>query len=289
MRATTRRKASAGARCAVSAVGSVRATAIYAAILVVVGVIVWGLGPRAQETLVDRMSTNLHNLTEGHLGTLVGSAFITDDGMGWWLLGLVCLLASAELIWRGRRLVQIFVLGHVGATLIVAFGLALAVHSGWQPDGLVWADDVGVSYGAAAVVGALTAVVPPPARAVWAGWWLGVAILAARGWDFTAVGHALALMLGMGLSVRLGGAPQWTLQRLAMLAVGLVFGYLVLSGSSVAPAAAGLLGALVAVLAQWAARRGLAGIAGTQRAFVPCASPATSSNMEPTDTTGGPI
>jgi hypothetical protein len=281
--------ASAGAGRTVSAVGSVGATTVYAATLVAVGVIVWGLGPRVQQSLVDRMSTNLHNLTAGHLGTLVGSAFITDDGMGWWLPGLVCLLASAELIWRSRRLVHIFVLGHVGATLIVAVGLAFAIHIGWQPDDLMWADDVGVSYGAAAVVGALTAAVPRPARPVWAGWWLGVAILAARGWDFTAVGHALALMLGMGLSLRLGCAPRWTLLRLAMLAAGLVFGYQILSGSSVAPAAAGLLGALDAVIAQWVARRGLAGITGAQTAFVPCARPATSSNMEPTDVTGGPI
>jgi rhomboid family protein len=277
------------ARRVVAAVDSVRATTVYAAVLVVVGVIVWGLGPRAQETLVDRMSTNLHNLTEGHLGTLVGSAFITDDGMGWWLLGLVCLLASAELIWRSRRLVYIFVLGHVGATLIVAVGLALAIHSGWQPDDLIWADDVGVSYGAAAVVGALTAAVPRAARPAWAGWWLGVAILAARGWDFTAVGHALALMLGMGWSLRVGCAPRWTLQRLAMLAAGLVFGYLVLSGSAVAPAGAGLLGALIAVTAHRVTRRALARFDGAQTTFVPCASPAISSSMEPTDVTGGPI
>ena len=281
--------ASAGVRHAASALGSVRATTIYATTLLIVGVIVWGLGPQAQQTLVGRMSTNLHNLTEGHLGTLVGSAFITDDGMGWWLLGLVCLLASAELIWRSRRLVHIFVLGHVGATLIVAVGLAFAIHIGWQPDDLMWADDVGVSYGASAVVGALTAAVPRPARAAWAGWWLGVAILAARGWDFTAVGHVLALMLGMGVSLRLRCAPRWTLQRLAMLAAGLVFGYLVLSGSSVAPAAAGLLGALVAMIAQWVVRRGLAGIAGAQTAFAPCVHPATSSNMEPDDITEGPI
>ncbi|GAC1406217.1 MAG: hypothetical protein NVS4B6_15630 [Mycobacterium sp.] len=264
-----------------------RATTIYAATLAIVGVIVWWLGPRAQQILVDRMSTNLHNLTEGHLGTLVGSAFITDEGMGWWLLGLVCLLASAELIWRSRGLVHIFVLGHVGATLIVAAGLAFAIHIGWQPDDLMWADDVGVSYGAAAVVGALTSAVPRPARPAWTGWWLGVAIITARGWDFTAVGHALALMLGMGLSLRLRCAPQWTVRRLMMFAVGLAFGYQVLSGSSVAPVVAGLLGALVAAVAQWVAGRGLAGIAGAQTAFVPCAPPATSSNMEPNDAKGG--
>jgi hypothetical protein len=281
--------AGAGARRAVAAVGSVRATAVYAAILVVVGVVAWWLGPRAQQTLVERMSTNLHNLAEGHLGTLVGSAFVTDDGMGWWLLGLVCLLAAAELIWRSRRLVHIFVLGHVGATLIVAAGLALAIHIGWQPGDLVWADDVGVSYGAAAVVGALTAAVPVPARPAWAGWWLGVAILAARGWDFTAVGHALALMLGIAFSVRLGCAPRWTPPLLGALGGGLVFGYLVLSGSAVAPAGAGVLGASVAVIAAWLARRASARIAAAQRALVPCAARTASANMKATDVTRGPI
>ena len=67
------------------------------------------------------MSTNLHNLARGRLGTLIGSAFITDgDDLYAWLPGLVCLLALGELFRRGGRLVVAFALGHIGATVLVA-------------------------------------------------------------------------------------------------------------------------------------------------------------------------
>ena len=75
------------------------------------------------------MSTNLHNLKHGRLDTLFGSAFVTDGGLIFASLpGLVCLLAVAELVLRGRRVVLAFLLGHVGATLIVAVGLAVAIQ-----------------------------------------------------------------------------------------------------------------------------------------------------------------
>ncbi len=40
------------------------------------------------------------------------------------------LLALAELLWRSHRLVVAFVVGHIGATLLVAAGLAAAVERG---------------------------------------------------------------------------------------------------------------------------------------------------------------
>ena len=74
--------------------------------------------------MIRHASTNLHNLSHGHLGTLLGSAFVVDAGPIYdWLPGLVCLLALAELLWRSARLVVAFAVGHVGATLLVAVGL----------------------------------------------------------------------------------------------------------------------------------------------------------------------
>jgi hypothetical protein len=85
---------------------------------------------------------------------------------------------------------------------------------------------------------------------------LGTALVAASGADFTAVGHLLALMLGVGLSRRLGSTTRWTVTRVALLAIGVAFGYLVITGSSlVTMVVAGPAGALVALLAQWVARR----------------------------------
>jgi hypothetical protein len=235
----------------------VRVTVAYAVLLVVVALAQLALGPRVHNAVVSHMSTNLHNLSRGHLGTLVGSAFVTDDGYIYVLLpGLVCLLALGELVWRSGHLVLAFALGHVGATLIVAAGLAVAIEAGWLPMSIAHASDVGVSYGAAGVLGALMAVIPRRWQPAWAGWWLAVALVGGSVADFTGVGHAVALLLGMALSLRLGSAARWTRARVVLLVFAVAFGYLMITGSSpVTAAVAGPAGLLVALIAQGAARR----------------------------------
>jgi hypothetical protein len=241
----------------VSRLVSVRVTAAYAVVLAVIGGTLLALGPNMQSAVVSHMSTNLYNLANGHLATLVASAFVTEgDDIYFLLPGLVCLLALGELVWRGRGLFLAFAVGHVGATLLVAVGLAVAIGTGWLPISVAHASDVGISYGALAVLGALTTVIPPRWRPAWISWWLGTALVAASGADFTAVGHLLALMLGMGLSRRLGSTTGWTVTRVALLAIGVAFGYLVITEASlVTMVVAGPAGALVALIAQWVARR----------------------------------
>lgn len=238
----------------------VRVTVAYAATLFLVATTLLALGPRAQDRAVGYLSTNLHNLAHGHIGTLLGSAFVADQGQVYLLLpGLVCLLALAELLWCSRRLVQAFVLGHVGATLIVAVGLAAAIKFGWLPMSLARVSDVGLSYGAMAVLGTLTAAIPPRFRPAWIGWWLAVAlVMVASGADYTATGHTVALVLGMVLSTRFRVATHWTAVRLVLLAVGIAFGFLLLAGVSlpVAPIA-GPVGLGVALIAQIVATRPL--------------------------------
>jgi hypothetical protein len=227
-----------------------RVTAAYAVLLVGVSLTLKLLGPHARDAAVSRMSTNLHNLRHGHMGTLVGSAFVDDSGAIYvWLPGLVCLLALGELIWRSRGLVVAFAVGHIGATLIVAAGLAAALEAGWLPMSVARASDVGVSYGAVCVLGALTASIPPRWRAVWIGWWLGVAVVAALGADFTAFGHILALLLGVRLSFQLPSTAHWTPMRVALLSGSVAFGYFVLSGSLMVAPVAGVAGALIALVA----------------------------------------
>ena len=229
---------------------SMPVTAAYSVILLAVSVTLTAMGPAARAAAVSRMSTNLHNLTRGHVGTLIGSAFVNDsDGIYFWLPGLVCLLALGEIIWRGRGLLLTFAVGHVGATLIVAAGLLAAVRTGSLPSTVARASDVGMSYGAVCVLGALTASIPARWRAVWVGWWLGVALPAAAGVDFTAVGHALALLLGIGLSFRLSSIADWTPTHAVLLVVGVTFGYLVLAGQSVQAPVWGVAGALIAARA----------------------------------------
>jgi hypothetical protein len=235
-----------------SRLARVRITLGYALALVTVSAVLVVLGPRVREHVIVQASTNLHNLARGHLGTLFGSAFVTDAGPMWfWLPCLVCLLALAELTWRSGRMALVFVTGHVGTTLLVAVGLTAAIEFGWLPLSISRASDVGVSYGAVAVLGALTAAVPRQWRPAWIGWWLPIGIASVvLSSDFTDVGHSIALVLGMLVSTRLVGPTQWTRVRYALLAVGASFGFLMLAHgewTTLVGGAVGLFGALAAV------------------------------------------
>ena len=239
----------------------VRVTVGYSAMLVAIATTLLVLGPRVEDAVVSHMSTNLHNLARGHFATLIGSIFVTSNGFIYvWLPGLICLLALAELFWRSGRLILAFGLGHVGATLIVAVGLTAAIRFGWLPISVARASDVGMSYGAVAVLGALTTAIPARWRPGWIGWWLAVAVLAVfSGDDFTNAGHLVALMIGMSLSARFRVVVRWTPVRCVLLAIGAAFGYLVLANelSLVIAPIAGLLGALIVHGAahRWRSRR----------------------------------
>ncbi len=235
-----------------SRLARVRITLGYALALTAVSVALVVLGPRVRAHVIALASTNLHNLAHGHLATLFGSAFIADAGPIWfWLPCLVCLLALAELIWRSGRLALVFVTGHIGTTLLVAVGLTAAIEFGWLPMSIARASDVGVSYGAVAVLGALTAAIPRRWLPAWLGWWIPVGIAAAvLSDDFTDVGHSIALALGLLVSTRLAGPAQWTPVRYVLLAVGATFGFLMLAHgqwTTLVGGAVGVLGALAAV------------------------------------------
>ena len=233
----------------VSGAASLRVTATYALMLLAVSLTLTAMGPHARAAAVSRMSTNLHNLARGHVGTLVASAFVNEsDDVLFWLPGLVCLLALGEIFWRGKGLIIAFAVGHIGATLIVAVGLVAAVETGSLPSSVARASDVGMSYGAACVLGALTASIPARWRPTWVGWWVGIALPPTWAADFTAVGHMLALLLGIGLSFRLRSTTRWTPLHVALLVVGVAFGFLVLSAQTLVAPLWGSAGALVAYL-----------------------------------------
>ena len=245
----------------------VRVTMIYAAVLAGVTVALVVLGPDVQGLVVRHASTNLHNLSRGHLATLLDSAFVVNAGPIYiWLPGLVCLLALFELLYHSTRLIVAFAVGHIGATLVVAAGLIAAVESGMLSNSVARAEDVGMSYGAVGVLGALSAAIPRRHRAVWVGWWIGVAaagVLVER--DFTAAGHAVALMLGMLVSIRFGPPTHWTPARRALRVVAVGFGFLVLANTVPMMVVAVGLGGLCAVALGWlTAQRNSSALASIQ-------------------------
>ena len=170
-----------------SRLGRVRVTVAYAATLVAVSAVLLILGPYVQDRVLRHASTNLHNLAHGHFGTLLGSAFVVEAGPMWvWLPGLICLLAVCETLFGSLRLIVAFAVGHIGATLLVAAGLAVAVESHWQAASVARAIDVGMSYGAAGALGALTGAVPRRWRWRWVAWWVVVALVAGNVVAWTA-------------------------------------------------------------------------------------------------------
>ena len=235
-------------------------TVAYAAMLVAVTVGLATLDPAVHDRVIGYASTNLHNLGEGRVGTLIASALIADDGRFFlWLPGLICLLAVAELLWRSRRLLVVFLVGHIGTTLVVAAGLVVAVESGWLPWSISRVADVGVSYGVLTVVGALTAVVPARLKPAWLGWWLAgsIAVLVASD-DFIEAAHVVALLLGLVLSTRLDSPVCWTRGKAVTFGVGVCFGYAVLVHTpelAVVGVPASAAGAtLVAMISGWLSR-----------------------------------
>jgi rhomboid family protein len=242
-----------------SRLARVRMTLSYAAALVTVSIVLLVLGPRVRAQVVGQASTNLHNLAHGHLATLFGSAFVTDSGpIYYWLPWLVCLLALAELIWRSGRLAMVFVTGHIGTTLLVATGLTAAIELRWLPLSIARASDVGMSYGAVAVLGALTAAIPRRWQPAWIGWWVPAGIASAIvASDFTDVGHAVALVLGMLVATRLGTPVRWTRVRCTLLGVSAAFGFLLLAHTGWSALVGAIIGALGALVAELITRSGM--------------------------------
>ncbi|MEU1210729.1 rhomboid-like protein [Nocardia sp. NPDC005825] len=215
------------------------ATYSYVGVLMAVAFALTMVSAPRETRILLHASTNLHNLTNGRFGTLFSSAFLVGEGAATAFLivpMLACLLALAERRFGAVKLVHTFFVGHIGATVLVALGLWVAVQSQLIPGSIAMAQDVGVSYGAMTVVGALVAVLPPHRRWVWAGTWLSFALGGVVLWHtFTNVGHFLALCLGLGigrLTIRRQGGVVRPLNvpEYVMLAGGSIFACLMLLG-----------------------------------------------------------
>jgi len=193
------RTAGAG-RATVAAVRSVDVALVYAALVAAATLALAAMPTEASDDLLDHLSTSVANLGRAPLFVLVASAFVVSSPLQLLLLGpVVAVYGEVQRRFGRRAVLGVALLGHAGATLLVASALALGIDAGRLSTSLAHAtDDVGVSYGLLAAAGLLAAQLPPRWRArgtaaVTAG------LLVVLGVDatYTDVGHLLAWGLGL--------------------------------------------------------------------------------------------
>jgi membrane associated rhomboid family serine protease len=152
------------------------------------------------DRLLDTFSTNLHQLGRAPLRVLVGSAFWTS---GWfeltqWVVLFFAVLAPVERRLGRRRTLLAFAVGHVGATLMVAAGLWLAVQFGTVAPTVAFARDVGVSYGFFSVAALAAYLLARRVQLCYLTLLIGyVTIAAAMSHTFTDFGHMTAVAIGL--------------------------------------------------------------------------------------------
>jgi hypothetical protein len=165
--------------------------------------------------LLLAVSTNLDNLRHDPIGSLLGSALFFDGTLtNFWSLdfagtlitlgaGVIVCLAWLERRYGPLRAFGIFAAGHIGATLLTAPFILLAISHGWYPESIRHTYDFGISYGAQAVLAAssllLRPILRPFAIVGVLAWPLGGADWLNGVPDFSTVGHLLAAAIGFVL------------------------------------------------------------------------------------------
>jgi len=182
-------------------VRSAPATLVYLLALAATSAVLSLSGTQTGDRLLDAQSTNLHQLARVPLRVLVGSAFWIgrwEDFLVWVAILLV-VIAPLERRLGWRRTTAVFAAGHLGATLLVAAGLSVALHLGVVDPRVARARDVGASYGILALAAFATYLLAPRYRLPYVAALAGVVLLAlARSHTFTDFGHMSAVAIGFG-------------------------------------------------------------------------------------------
>jgi len=178
-----------------------RATQTYACILLATTLLLSGANSRLDNAVLRSASTNLLQLRHHPLLVLVSSAFWTETG-GMWGFALIALIVFAPLeAWAGWwRWLVVFVAGHIGATLVVAAGLAIAIHINLIGTSVSRSIDVGYSYGAWCSAAFLVYRLPF-ARRLWAVGVLSAILIASiiGSGHYSTWGHLVAALIGWAL------------------------------------------------------------------------------------------
>ena len=183
-----------------SHVRSAPGTYVYLFILLITTWVLETSSGSVARRLLQERSTNLYHLSRDPVRVLVSSAFWVSSA--WqlllWLVLFAALVAPVEQ-WLGTsRTAMVFFAGHIGATLLTAAGLWIAVRTGLAGSSIVNARDVGASYGFLAVAPLLADRMQGRRRLAYLGGLVGfVAIELGLSPDFTSVGHVLARAIGL--------------------------------------------------------------------------------------------
>jgi hypothetical protein len=178
------------------------ATFAYVGILFVTTWVVAGTRPAVSTALLRSQSTNLDNLRTHPVDVLFRSAFWTGGTSVLPVIATLAVVLAPVEVWLGTaRLILVFALGHVGATLVTALAISEGFFSSGGQAGVERAIDVGISYGTVCVAAVLLHRFPralgiPLAAALL----LAFGLLAfAFGKTFTDFGHFAALLIGFAV------------------------------------------------------------------------------------------
>jgi hypothetical protein len=161
------------------------------------------LTKREYHSVVVEGSTNIHHLLKDPLEVLIYSLFWID-GKYWapYLVLFTLFLAPAE-HWLGQlRWLTVGLTAHVGATYISEGLLFLAIRYHQEPEKLMRAHDIGVSYFLVGVMAVLTYHIASP----WRWGYLAILILIfgfkligidLNNLNFTAIGHFSSILIGL--------------------------------------------------------------------------------------------
>jgi hypothetical protein len=174
-------------------------TYVWLFVLLVTTVIQHLLSRRDLHHVLIHSSTNLHDLATDPLHVLFYS-LLWIDGHYWtpYLVLFTLFLAPAEQ-WLGQiRWLTVGLTAHVGATYISEGVLYLEIQHHLEPERLVNARDIGVSYFLVGVIAVLAYRIVPPWRWGYLTVLIAVfAVLLIIHANFTAIGHFSAIFIGL--------------------------------------------------------------------------------------------
>ncbi|MDT7548366.1 MAG: hypothetical protein QOE84_760 [Actinomycetota bacterium] len=180
-------------------------TATYVGSVAVVAAVMELLGRDTGQRLKRELSTDLVHLRKSPALVLPASAFVLEEPQHALGLPVLALAMGSVERWRGGAAAAgTFAAGHLGATAVVAAGLAGGISAGWVDPSYRESVDVGVSYGAWALWGALGMRVPPRRRP----WYVAASALllgagAGGRLSYSDAGHVVAWVIGLAAGRRL--------------------------------------------------------------------------------------